>query len=74
MHRDELVKILENGIKAIKGADSDMALVRCLDIMGGICKHESQKIQDDLNRKIDDKLERNYQDLQNQRLVDILKD
>ncbi len=74
MHREELIKILENGIKAIKSAETDMNLARCLDIMGGICKHESLKIQEALTRKIDDQLSRNYQDLQNQKLVDILKD
>jgi hypothetical protein len=56
MERVELIKILENGLKAIKKSDSDISLAKNLDILGGICKHESARIQEEFVRKVDERM------------------
>ena len=56
MNRTELIKILENGITALKEADSDLSAAKVLSTMGGICKHESAQIEKDLINKVENRL------------------
>jgi hypothetical protein len=52
MNKTELIKILENGLLAIRNAETDMALAKVLDTVGGICKYESVKIQHQTNDRL----------------------
>ena len=56
MERVELIKILENGLKAVQNSESDLALAKNLEILGGICKHESARIREEFVRKVDDRM------------------
>ena len=56
MNKEELIKILENGLTAVRDAESDLALAKCLDILGGICKFESVRIREEFVRGVDDRM------------------
>lgn len=56
MERQELIKILENGLESVRRSDSNMSLARSLEILGGICKHESARIREEFVRRVDDRM------------------
>lgn len=56
MERQELIKILENGLEVLRKSESDLALAKSLDILGGICKHESAKIREEFVRRVDERM------------------
>lgn len=56
MSKDELIKVLENGLAAVREADNELALARCLNILGGICKFEREQIERKFQARIDAKL------------------
>ena len=55
-----------------EGGQTEMTTLKILRVIAHICEANAQRIEDDLADRVDAKLERNYQDLQNQKLVDIL--
>lgn len=55
-----------------EGGQTEMTELKILRVMAHICETNAQRIEDDLADRVDEKLARNYQDLQNDRLVDIL--
>ena len=54
------------------GNCTEMAQAKILQTMSEICGKNATQIRRRLEDTVDSKLDRNYQDLQNQRLVDIL--
>lgn len=56
MNREELIKVLENGLELLKNSESEMTVAKCLDTMGGICKYEASKIREDLVNKVESRL------------------
>jgi len=55
-----------------EGGQTEMTTLKILRVMAHICDANAQRIEDELEDRVDAKLARNYQDLQNSRLVDIL--
>ncbi len=54
------------------GEYSKMAEAKILQTVSEICGKNATQIREQLEHSVDDYLDRRYQDLQNQRLVDIL--
>lgn len=56
------------------GASTEINEIKILRIMASICTQNAERMERDFEGRVDAKLARGYQDHQNQRLVDILKD
>jgi len=54
------------------GQSTEVNTIKILKIMASICTQNANRMEADLADRVDARLERNYQDLQNNRLVDIL--
>lgn len=65
---------LKTAVEALEAGQTEMTEAKILGTIKFICEQNIQRIELALIDRVDDKLERNYQDQQNQRLVDILKD
>lgn len=65
---------LKTAVEALEAGQTEMTEAKILGTIKFICEQNIQRIELSLIDRVDDKLERNYQDQQNQRLVDILKD
>jgi hypothetical protein len=55
------------------GESTEMNTIKILKIMASICTQNAERMQQEFEQRVDDNLARNYQDIQNDRLVDILK-
>jgi hypothetical protein len=55
------------------GESTEVNTIKILKIMASICTQNAERLEADLVDRMDSKLARRYQDLQNDRLVDILK-
>jgi hypothetical protein len=55
-----------------EGQSTEVNTIKILKIMASICTQNAERMEADLVDAVDAKLARNYQDLQNHRLVDIL--
>jgi hypothetical protein len=54
------------------GESTEVNTIKILRIMASICIQNAERLEADLADRVDDRLARNYQDLQNKKLVDIL--
>lgn len=54
------------------GESTEVNTIKILKIMASICTQNADRMEADIIDRVDAKLARNYQDLQNDRLVDIL--
>ncbi len=67
-------RYIQKAMEAIESPDcTQMAKAKILQTMSEICGKNATRIREQLEDAVDTKLARNYQDLQNDRLVDILK-
>jgi hypothetical protein len=55
------------------GESTEMNTIKILRVMASICTQNAERMQQEFEQRVDDNLARNYQDIQNDRLVDILK-
>ena len=66
---------LRTALEVLESGDStEINQIKILRIMASICIQNAERMQKEFESRVDAKLARNYQDQQNQRLVDILKD
>ncbi len=64
---------IRRAMQAIESGEySKMAEAKILQTVSEICGKNATQIREQLEHSVDDYLDRRYQDLQNQRLVDIL--
>jgi len=64
---------IRRAMQAIESPDcTQMAKAKILQTMSEICGRNAAQIREQLEDAVDAKLARNYQDLQNSKLVDIL--
>jgi hypothetical protein len=54
------------------GESTEMNTIKILKIMASICTQNAERMQQEFEQRVDDNLARNYQNIQNNRLVDIL--
>ena len=52
------------------GESTEINTIKILRIMASICTQNAERMQREFESRVDAKLARNYQDLQNQKLVD----
>ena len=55
------------------GESTEMNTIKILKIMASICTQNAERLQQEFEERVDSNMARNYQDVQNDRLVDILK-
>jgi hypothetical protein len=55
------------------GESTEITTIKILKIMASICTQNAERMQQEFEQRVDANLARNYQDIQNDRLVDILK-
>jgi hypothetical protein len=55
-----------------EGQSTEVNTIKILRIMASICTQNAERMEADLVDAVDTKLARNYQDRQNEKLVDIL--
>jgi len=55
-----------------EGQSTEVNTIKILKIMASICTQNAERMEADLVDAVDTKLSRNYQDRQNEKLVDIL--
>ena len=55
------------------GESTEMNTIKILRVMASICTQNAERMQQEFEQRVDDNLARNYQNIQNDRLVDILK-
>jgi hypothetical protein len=66
---------LRTALEVLESGDStEINQIKILRIMASICMQNAERMQKEFETRVDEKLARNYQDLQNSRLVDMLKD
>jgi hypothetical protein len=63
---------LKNAIAALENGQSEMTEARILGTIKFICEQNIQRIETKLVDRVDSKITRNYQNYQNQKLVDLL--
>jgi hypothetical protein len=54
------------------GETTEITNIKILRVMASICTQNAERMQQEFEQRVDDNLARNYQDIQNQKLVDIL--
>jgi hypothetical protein len=64
---------LKTALECLEQGQTPMTEAKILKVMRDICEMNIQRIEADLVDAVDTKLARNYQNIQNDRLVDILK-
>lgn len=64
---------LKTAIEALEAGQTPMTEAKILKIMAQICEQNISRIETELVDSVDEQLWRNYQDKQNLKLVDILK-
>jgi hypothetical protein len=68
------IAYLKSAIECLEAGQTPMIEAKILGVIKHICEQNIARIELDLIDQVDRKIERNYQDLQNQRLVDNLRD
>ena len=68
----ENINYLKTAIEALEAGQTPMTEAKILRVMAQICEMNIKRIETDLVDSVDEQLARNYQDRQNQKLVDIL--
>jgi hypothetical protein len=68
------IAYLKTAIECLEQGQSPMTEAKILGTIKFICEQNIQRIELDLVDQVDSKIERGFQDLQNQRLVDNLRD
>lgn len=63
---------LKTAIEALEAGQTPMTEAKILRIMAQICEQNITRIETELVDSVDEQLWRNYQNQQNQKLVDIL--
>ena len=63
---------LKTAIEALEAGQTPMTEAKILRVMAQICEQNITRIETDLVDSVDEQLWRNYQNLQNKKLVDIL--
>jgi hypothetical protein len=54
------------------GETTEITNIKILRVMASICTQNAERMQQEFEQRVDDNLARDYQDIQNQKLVDIL--
>lgn len=66
---------LRTALEVLESGDStEVNTIKILRVMASICTQNAERMQKDFESRVDAKLARNYQDLQNARLVDTIRD
>lgn len=68
----ENINYLKTAIEALEAGQTPMTEAKILRVMAQICEMNIARIETNLVDSVDEQLARNYQDRQNQKLVDIL--
>lgn len=68
----ENINYLKTAIEALEAGQTPMTERKILRVMAQICEMNIARIETNLVDSVDEQLARNYQDRQNQKLVDIL--